>query len=1181
MGRKGKKKPTEGGEQAPASQGSQPGPSAGPQAGTRDGQQKEKTPPQQQAGAEQPQQQGKGKKQKGPKQQQKTEVGQGSGPPPVAPGQPREPPQQRGPQQGPPQQREPPPGVQQQWGPPGQQMGPPQGPPQQRGPPPGVPQQWGQPGQQMVPPQGPPQQRGPPPGVQQQWGQPGQQMGPQQGPPQQRGPPPGVQQQWGPSGQQMAPPQGLPQQRGPQPGLPQQWGPSGQQMAPPQGPPQQRGPREPPQVAPQHTGPPPAQGGAPQQRGPPQQQKQSGGRQQQQQQQGGRAPPPGYVSSPQSPPPQQGAPLQQGAPRQAAPQRQPPARGATPRGDAGQQRSPDATKGLSAGIEKMQIRVDKGDENIVSKNRITPGTKGRKIPIETNHLSLNLGKLSIAYHYDVAIDPDKPKKFMRPVIELFRKKLFPTRHPAFDGMKNLYTPTPLHKDLSVVFEDTVTIDDGGRPKEYKVQIKFANTVDMTPLRNCLQQPVTPREAMQVVDIVLRMAPVQSCIPVGRSFFIKPPRIIDLGQGMEMYNGFYQSAIRGWKPLLNVDVAHKAFPKNILVIDSLADLLSDFRTTVTRDQLRQLSSWQEETLRKFITTLRIQYEIPGHPGSKKSYRVNGLGESADKAQFNHEGKRMTVAQYFKEIKNYNLRYPQLPTLHVGSIQRPDKILLPLELCTVLEGQAVNRKMTDTQTSKMIRYAATSTDVRKDKINQGMRQANFNTNPSVREFGISVGDQFQKLEARVLNPPQLTYSQNRTVVVSRGVWRNETFFKPATINKWTIANTARYAPRPDDYRRMEDLLMRSAREVGITMAGPATQPYGNVGGRQEYNDILRYFQEQRTKGFDVIFVIVPDSGPQYSFVKKAAEIAVGCLTQCVKAGTVGRKMNPQTAVNILLKVNSKLNGVNHTLAVAPLIMKRPVMIMGADVTHPGPGSTGLPSVAAVTASHDPKAFKYNICWRLQDPRLEIIGDLENIVHEQLMFFYAQTKVKPEAILFFRDGVSEGQFEEVKDKEIRAIRAACKRVQKDGFEPKITFLVVQKRHHTRMFPVNPKDSQDKNMNVPAGTCVDTDITHPFMQDFYLVSHASIQGVAKPTKYCTLHDDNNMDNDQIEELSYYLCHMFTRCNRSVSYPAPTYYAHLAAARAKVYIENDRVNLTNLEQEFRRYKIKDEIQKDKPMFFV
>lgn len=256
--------------------------------------------------------------------------------------------------------------------------------------------------------------------------------------------------------------------------------------------------------------------------------------------------------------------------------------------------------------------------------------------------------------------------------------------------------------------------------------------------------------------------------------------------------------------------------------------------------------------------------------------------------------------------------------------------------------------------------------------------------------------------------------------------------------------------------------------MVFASPPKEPFNNIECRRGYSEVEQYFKSQKDQKYDVILVVVPDTGPQYSWVKKAAEIVVGCLTQCVKLGTVSRKMNGQTASNILLKVNSKLNGTNHKLApnFKPDIMKRPVMIMGADVTHPGPDSKDIPSVAAVTASHDPNAFQYNICWRLQNPKVEIISDLEEITLEHLNVFFSKTKAIPQAIIFFRDGVSEGQFEQVKNEEIRAIRAACKKFDKSGsFEPKITFLVVQKRHHTRLFPMDERDSEDRNKNVPAG--------------------------------------------------------------------------------------------------------------------
>lgn len=82
-------------------------------------------------------------------------------------------------------------------------------------------------------------------------------------------------------------------------------------------------------------------------------------------------------------------------------------------------------------------------------------------------------------------------------------------------------------------------------------------------------------------------------------------------------------------------------------------------------------------------------------------------------------------------------------------------------------------------------------------------------------------------------------------------------------------------------------------------------------------------------------------------------------------------------------------------------------------------------------------------------------------------------------------------VLDKEIKSIKDACREYarEKPGFNPQLTFVIVQKRHHVRIFPLRKEDSDDRNFNVKAGTIVDTEITHPNHIDFYLVSHASIQ--------------------------------------------------------------------------------------------
>ncbi|XP_077505834.1 protein argonaute-4-like [Amblyomma americanum] len=122
-------------------------------------------------------------------------------------------------------------------------------------------------------------------------------------------------------------------------------------------------------------------------------------------------------------------------------------------------------------------------------------------------------------------------------------------------------------------------------------------------------------------------------------------------------------------------------------------------------------------------------------------------------------------------------------------------------------------------------------------------------------------------------------------------------------------------------------------------------------------------------------------------------------------------------------------------------------------------------------------------------------------------------------------------------------------ETYEPPLTFIVVQKRHLTRFMPANDRDGVGKFRNVPPGTTVDSVVTHPLDFDFFLCSHFGIQGTSRPAHYYIVWDDSNFSADDLQKLSFYLCHTYSRCARSVSIPAPVYYAHLAAFRAKHHI--------------------------------
>lgn len=67
--------------------------------------------------------------------------------------------------------------------------------------------------------------------------------------------------------------------------------------------------------------------------------------------------------------------------------------------------------------------------------------------------------------------------------------------------------------------------------------------------------------------------------------------------------------------------------------------------------------------------------------------------------------------------------------------------------------------------------------------------------------------------------------------------------------------------------------------------------------------------------------------------------------------------------------------------------------------------------VAASHDINGFQYKMLYRLQPSREEMIIELTDIMKEQIECFIKRHNRAPMKIIYFRDGVSEGQFQQVR--------------------------------------------------------------------------------------------------------------------------------------------------------------------------
>lgn len=133
------------------------------------------------------------------------------------------------------------------------------------------------------------------------------------------------------------------------------------------------------------------------------------------------------------------------------------------------------------------------------------------------------------------------------------------------------------------------------------------------------------------------------------------------------------------------------------------------------------------------------------------------------------------------------------------------------------QAINKKCTENQTRNIIRFAATSTDVRKQKIFNLLNQVKHNNSSIIQNFGLQLDMNFAKVPARLLDAPLIEYSDHKTERVVAGVWRGEgkPFLIPESANRWAILNTNQRTRRNE----LQDLerMVRQNKNIGKLFRG----------------------------------------------------------------------------------------------------------------------------------------------------------------------------------------------------------------------------------------------------------------------------------------------------------------------------------------------------------------------------
>ncbi|KAJ4830357.1 Protein argonaute 16 [Turnera subulata] len=823
------------------------------------------------------------------------------------------------------------------------------------------------------------------------------------------------------------------------------------------------------------------------------------------------------------------------------------------------------------------------------------GTNGRRISLLSNHFKVSIDTPdAVFYQYSVSITSEDKRavegkgigrKLIDKLYQTYSSELAGKKF-AYDGEKSLYTlgPLPQNKlEFTLLLEDSFTKheteDTNGdlslgadakrskrslHSKTFLVEISYSAKIPLKPIALALkglEPDHGTQDALRVLDIILRQQAAKRHYNQLISFIF---------HFLEKYSSFFHDDSRNFTDVGGgVTGVRDVSTTMILTPGPVIDFLKinqNVREPVHIDWVKA---------KRMLKNLRVKARH-----NNMEFKIIGLSEKRCFEQYfsmklkNSLGETetvdITVSDYFTKRCGIELTSSaSFPCLDVGKPKRPN--YLPLELCSLVSLQRYTKALSSMQRASLVEKSRQKPLDRIRSITDAVQHYRYDDDPVLSSCGISIGRQLMQVDGRVLETPKLKVGNSEDCIPRNGRWNfnNKTLLQPIHINRWAVVN---FSARCDTSHISRELI-NCGRKKGIDIERPLTlieeDPQARRGSPlARVENMFEQIIAKLSRPPQLILCVLAErkNSELYGPWKKKSLSDYGIVTQCISPF----KITDQYLTNVLLKINSKLGGINSLLAIEhypriPFIVETPTMIVGMDVSHGSPGRSDVPSVAAVVGSrYWPLISRYRASVRTQSPKVEMIDSLfkplangndDGIMRELLVDFYQTSKGhKPKQIIVFRDGVSESQFNQVLNIELEQIIKAYQHLGEVEI-PKFTVIVAQKNHHTKLFHSSGPE------NVPPGTVVDTKIVHPRNYDFYMCAHAGMIGTSRPAHYHVLLDEIGFSPDDLQNLVHSLSYVYQRSTTAISIVAPICYAHLAAAQVGQFMKFEELSETSSEQ--------------------
>ncbi|KAF2263506.1 Piwi-domain-containing protein [Lojkania enalia] len=833
---------------------------------------------------------------------------------------------------------------------------------------------------------------------------------------------------------------------------------------------------------------------------------------------------------------------------------------------------------------------------------------GKECTLTLNTFNVLQAPTTKVYQYDVGWGSETDSSKRALVKKIWDSKAVksalgePENLWIYDGNKLAWSGIRVERDearirVDLDQEENEALQAAGRPlrairpgKENKhmVFVKLTRQVDFAHLNAFLNGQASWSadciDTINFLDHVLREEPSRKYTQIKKSFFQRGEQRFDLGGGIEAFKGVFSSL----RPVLNdkfqktltvnVDVANGTFWRAQDLGRSIVQVFN-CNTPQFQTKFREAKKdWRHSLLRKDLGRYkRVGVTAVHVKNNPTQWTIEEfVGMDCHEAKFpdpDNPAIQVSVHDYFE--KKYNLTPTSgVPVIKMTKKIRKAPVYIPLDYLRIDPNQRYNSKLSDRQTSEMIKFAVTLPKQRWEAVEHGIKLLNWNNDRYLNHYGIKVSNRPATIKARVLSSPIVQFAgsgpsstiQPRDLLAGRWRLDGKKFIQGNTreLLSWGVCAIA--TPRGGLNQQQVTAFVQNFIKI-----------YEGHGGRinPKFNKMPHIMQGNLARGGDMIadafnqtgnkfqlrptflmFIVNDRNIEVYRRIKKSCDCRYGIVSQVLQSKHVERNQ-AQYISNVCMKVNAKLGGAtcftkSTTMPkVAPTHITIPTMVIGADVSHPAPGSgsDAAASYAAITMSIDATFTRYLAECNTNGNRVEMVTS-QNI--EQHLGNMAKKWIQrigrghpPKRVLYIRDGVSEGQYAAVLAEEVRDMKECfqklgCKEI------PKFTVVIAGKRHHIRFFP--GPGAGDRNGNPLPGTLVETGCTHPFEFDWYMCSHVAIKGTARPIHYQCILNEGEWLGPEIQQFIFEHSYQYIRSTTPVSLHPAVYYAHLAADRSRAH---------------------------------